>query len=248
MRLKRLFTLAAAWIAATAIAPPPAAPPASTAMKLGDCDLKTAAVDTNFQTGDFSIPSHIAMNCPTRDMQADRANGNDKKRDVTLYGHVTIHDAQGAASLTDMGTGSEGAQGPATLTSDQLNVNDISKVYTATGNVVYLQGTRKINADKGVLDDKTKLLTLYKLHFTQGTQSVDADQGVLNDRTHDLDLTGTVHVVDGLRSMDAEHVLYNTQNGTLHARGNVDMRFPGGPAPGPPGTPAPKKKHRLIPF
>ncbi|MBV9403206.1 MAG: hypothetical protein JO018_05710, partial [Candidatus Eremiobacteraeota bacterium] len=55
------------------------------------------------------------------------------------------------------------------------------------------------------------------------------------------------HVIDGDRSMDADHILYNTQSGALHARGHIVMQFPGQEAGAPAPAPKPKKK-RILPF
>ncbi len=209
--------------------------------------MHSGAVDTNQQTGAFSFPGHVLLTRPSGDINADRATGNFKQKRATLIGHVVLHDSQGGA-FANFGTGTQPNGVPSTLNTDRLDVDSISKIYVATGNVHYTQGARTIDAQKGTLDDNTKNLTLYTLHFVQGTQTVDATQGVLNDRTHILDLTGKVHIVDADRKMDADHVVYNTQSGQMHAQGNVNMSFPGGEQPGIPGAPAKKKKKKLIPF
>ncbi|MBV9263228.1 MAG: hypothetical protein JO324_02830 [Candidatus Eremiobacteraeota bacterium] len=56
---------------------------------------------------------------------------------------------------------------------------------------------------------------------------VDAESGTLNDDAHTLLLEGTVHIVQGTRSMAARKVLYNTITGSAHAEGDVTMQFPG---------------------
>ncbi|GAC1358781.1 MAG: hypothetical protein NVSMB31_19150 [Vulcanimicrobiaceae bacterium] len=211
----------------------------------GEWTVHTDAVDLNEKTGNFTVPGHITLNRPTGDINADKANGNFKQKHAILNGHVVLHDTQGGA-FTNFGTG-QSTGGPSTLTTDQLDVNSITKIYTATGNVHYIQGARTIDAQRGSMDDNTKDLTLYEVHFVQGTQTVDATQGVLNDKTHILDLTGKVHVVDADRKMDADHVVYNTVTGDMHARGSVSMSFPGGQEPQSPAV-AKKKKKKLIPF
>jgi lipopolysaccharide assembly outer membrane protein LptD (OstA) len=217
---------------------------------LGECKMDAGAIDGNFKTGDFTIPGHVHLACPTRDVDADHAKGNQKSRLATLLGNVIIHDRGGSSgAFSTFGTGNQSAsQGPSTLTTDRLDIDSGRKLYTATGNVHYVQGSRSIDAEKGTLDDISKDLTLYTLHFTEGTQKVDAHQGVMNSNSHMMDLTGAVHVVDGDRKMDADHVVYNTQSGDLHARGNVVMRFPGGEQPQPAAPAAKKKKKKLIPF
>ena len=217
---------------------------------LGECKMDAGAIDGNFKTGDFNIPGHVHVVCPTRDVDADHAKGNQRTKLATLLGHVVIHDRGGSTPLggfTPNGQTSS-SQGPSTLTTDQLDIDSGRKLYTATGNVHYVQGARAIDAQKGVLDDVSKDITLYTLHFTEGTQKVDASQGVMNSNSHVMDLTGNVHVVDGDRKMDADHVVYNTQSGDLHARGNVVMRFPSGEQPQSSAPASKKKKKKLIPF
>ncbi|GAC1504108.1 MAG: hypothetical protein NVS1B14_09850 [Vulcanimicrobiaceae bacterium] len=221
--------------------------PGGAQFTFGDWHVHTAVVDLNEKTGLFSVPGHILLTRPTGDINADKASGNFKQKQTTLAGHVVVHDSQGGA-FANFGTGQEPNGVPSTLTTDQLEIDSLSKMYVATGNVHYTQGARTIEAQKGTLDDNTKDLTLINLHFVQGTQTVESTQGVLNDRTHILDLTGKVHIVDADRKMDADHVVYNTQSGHMHARGNVNMSFPGGQEPAAPGPPAKKKKKKLIPF
>ena len=240
---------AALLIAVLGAAPARGSSSSSASFTFGEWNVHTNAIDANNNSGDFSVPGHLTLTRPTGDIAADRANGNWKHKHATLYGHVVLHDNRGGSGFADFGTSNEGAQGPATLTTDQLDIDSATKLYTATGNVHYVSGSRTIDSQKGVLDDRTKNLTLYTVHFVQGTQTVDATQGVLNDQSHVLDLTGNVRIVDGDRKMNADHVVYNTASGDLHAKGNVTMAFPGGVAPPPSGpAAAAKKKKRLIPF
>lgn len=253
MRLRKTILGCVLWLstAGIAFAASPAAPPQQQAsFNMGDCKLNTNSMDGNFKTGDFTIPGHVHLACPTRDIDADRATGNQKTKHATLYGHVVIHDTGGGGGPFGGFTpgGAQSSQGPSTLNCDKLDIDSARKFYTATGNVHYVQGNRTIDAEKGTLNDITKDLTLYTLHFTEGSQKVDASQGVMNGASHVMDLTGKVHIVDGGRKMDADHVTYNTQSGALHAVGNVTMQFPSGEEQAPATTPAKKKKKRLLPF
>ncbi len=226
-----------------------AAQPSHVSFSMGLCRISTGALDTNnFRAGDFTVPTHISVNCPNRSIEADRAKGNFARKRATLYGHVVVHDQQGGAGLSDFSPSGTAAAGPATLTSDELQIDSLNKLYTAIGNVHYVQGSRVIDARQGTLDDNSKMLTLESLHFAEGVQSGSANHGVLNDITHDLDLTGAVHVVDGDRAMDADHILYNTQSGALHARGHIVMQFPGAEPGAPAPAPTPRKKKRILPF
>ncbi len=154
-------------------------------------------VDVSFKTGDFSTPNQVVMNREGGDITGDRASGNYKTKEMSLYGHVVMHDTQGNfAGLSD--TKSTNSRGPATLTADQVKIDGTAKVYTATGHV----------------------------HYVQADTTVDSDKGTLNDATHDLYLEGNVHVVQGDRTMAAGHVRYNTVTGEAHAEDNVIMQFP----------------------
>lgn len=175
-----------------------AAAASQTQSKLGSWDLKTAQINANVASGQFSAPSPITL---TRGdgsvITADRAVGNYKQKVATLLGHVSVHDAGGTFGLKS----AQGAQsrGPATLTADELKVNDTTHLYDASGHV----------------------------HYEQGNTSADAQSAHLNDVTHILDLSGKVHVVQGDRTMDAEHIVYNTQTGLGTADKDVTVLFPG---------------------
>jgi lipopolysaccharide assembly outer membrane protein LptD (OstA) len=190
------FVAAAALIAA-APKPSPSAAPGGTQFTVGVWTVHMTSVDVNFKNGDFSTPNRITMNREGGDITGDRANGNYKTKAATIYGHVVMHDSQGNfAGLSS--TNASSNRGPATLTADQVNIDGTAKIYTATGNV----------------------------HYVQADTTVDAKKGVLNDGSHELDLQGNVHIVQGDRNMKAEHVVYNTITGKAHAEGNVVMQFP----------------------
>jgi lipopolysaccharide assembly outer membrane protein LptD (OstA) len=155
-------------------------------------------VDVNFKSGDFSTPDKVTMTRGGGDISGDRASGNYKTKNVTIYGHVVMHDTEGNfAGLSN--TKPTKSRGPATLTADQVHIDGTAKIYTADGHV----------------------------HYVQADTTTDADKGVLTDPTHDLDLTGNVHIAQGTRNMEADHVLYNTVSGQAHAEGNpVTLQFP----------------------
>jgi lipopolysaccharide export system protein LptA len=200
------IALVAALLGATpspqaSISPIPSPAPRETRLpavsQVGVWTLHAALLDANFQTGDFSTPQQITMTRGGGDITADRASGNYKTKDATLYGHVVMHDTEGNfAGLSS--TKPAKSRGPATLTADQVHINGQGKIYTATGNV----------------------------HYVQADTTVDSDSGVLDDLSHALDLRGHVRIVQGDRNMIADHVLYNTVTGQAHAEGNVTMQFP----------------------
>jgi lipopolysaccharide assembly outer membrane protein LptD (OstA) len=197
--------LAAAALLAASPSPAPSGSPApvvvpsgeSATFNVGVWTVHSSLLDVNFKNGDFSTPSQLTMTRGGGDITADRANGNYKTKRASLFGHVVMHDTQGnfagLSSVTPAKT-----RGPSTLTADQVDIDGEAKVYTATGNV----------------------------HYVQVDTVVDSEKGVLNDLTHELDLSGNVHIVQGERNMIADHVLYNTITGQAHAEGNVTMQFP----------------------
>jgi lipopolysaccharide export system protein LptA len=212
--MKRLLSLlvGAALIAASPSPVPSAAPSGSpvpipsgenATFQVGVWTVHAALLDVNFKTGDFSTPDQVTMTRGGGDITADRASGNYKANKASLYGHVVMHDTEGNfAGLSSVKPAK--SRGPSTLTADQVDIDSKAKVYTATGNV----------------------------HYVQADTTVDSDKGVLNDETHDLDLTGHVKIVQGERNMLADHVLYNTISGQAHAEGDpVTMQFPSQVAP-----------------
>jgi lipopolysaccharide assembly outer membrane protein LptD (OstA) len=188
--------IAVALLAATPT-PKPSPSSSPTVSQVGVWTIRASQLDTNFKTGDFSTLVQITMTRGGGDITADRASGNFKTKNATLYGHVVLHDTEGNfAGLSSVKPAK--SKGPSTLTADQVHIDGVGKVYTATGNV----------------------------HYVQADTTVDADTGVLNDLTHDLDLKGNVKIVQGERNMVADHVLYNTISGQAHAEGDVTMQFP----------------------
>jgi lipopolysaccharide export system protein LptC len=177
--------------------PSPSASAGPDTFKVGVWTVHAALLDVNFKSGDFSTPQQLTMTRGGGDITADRASGNYKSKAATLYGHVVMHDTEGNFSGLSS-TKPAKSRGPSTLTADQVHIDGAGKVYTATGNV----------------------------HYVQADTTVNADNGVLNDSTHDLDLTGNVKIVQGERNMVANHVLYNTISGQAHAEGDVVMQFP----------------------
>ncbi|HET7813018.1 MAG TPA: LptA/OstA family protein [Candidatus Baltobacteraceae bacterium] len=203
--MKRTFSLIAiAAIGVAAAAKPPAKPPAkapaaqTSTAQIGTWTVEASEMAANMQTGQFSVPVKITM---TRSdgstVQGDRAVGNFKQKRIALYGNVSVHDVSGNFGLQSGQAGQ--SRGPSTLTTDQLLVNDKTRLYDARGNV----------------------------HYEQGDSTATSDAAHLNDKTHELTMTGKVHVVQGDRSLDADSVVYNTQTGQGSANNNVQMQFPG---------------------
>ncbi|HLY04051.1 MAG TPA: LptA/OstA family protein [Candidatus Cybelea sp.] len=177
--------------------PSPGAAPA--AFDLGVWTVHASSLDANFKTGDFSTPAKVVMTRTGGDVTADRANGNYKKQVLYLNGHVVMHDSQGSAGSLTGGDADTHQSSPSTLTADKAQIDGQAKLYTATGNV----------------------------HYVQADTNVTADSGTLDDQAHTLLLQGAVHIVSGTRKLSAGKVLYNTTTGTAHAEKDVTMQFPG---------------------
>lgn len=226
--MKRLAALAACWCLLGAGPPPkPAAtgpaPPKPSASGLpgefsnvgGFDTITTRTIDTNLNTGVFSVPQHFTASRQGTEISADKATGNTKQKIVHATGNVIVHQngpvqAQGEAAKFN-------SQDPSTLTCDKLNVDGTRKYYVATGNV----------------------------HFTQAGRDATADRGTLNEVTNELHLHGNVHIRDRDQYLDGDNVVYNTKTGDVRASGNPVMVRAPVATPGPPGlgpTPAPTKK------
>jgi lipopolysaccharide assembly outer membrane protein LptD (OstA) len=175
-----------------------ASPNAPASFDLGVWTVHASSLDANFKNGDFSTPNKVVMTRSGGDVSADRANGNYKKKELFLNGHVVMHDNSGSAQ-TLSGGNTPRAASPSTLTADKAQIDGEAKVYKAIGNVHYVQADTVVNAETGTLDDAA----------------------------HTLLLEGAVHITQGTRSMTARRVLYNTVSGTAHAEGDVTMQFPG---------------------
>jgi lipopolysaccharide export system protein LptA len=169
--------------------------------------------------GDFTMPHKVTFSRPGSDGTADRAEGNDKRGTVSLFGNVVVHD-NGNAPEAD--TDDEYAKGgPSTLTCDQLDVDSKAKVYTAIGHV----------------------------HFEQGGRKADAERGVLNRTTGMLHLEGNVKTADGESTLTAQNLDYNVITKHVEANGKpilIKQPVPT-PEPGTVG-PSPKPKKRRLPF
>lgn len=197
----RAFAAALLIVALLAAAPgKPNPKPQQASAKIGEWNLVTDQLSANLQTGQFSAPDHVTMTrTDGSTVVADRATGNYKQHQAQLYGNVTVHDASGTFGLRSAQGTQASSRGPATLTSDELKLDDTAHLYDATGHV----------------------------HYVQGDTDVTSDTAHLNDSTHVLDLKGKVHVVQGDRTLDADTATYNTQSGYGEASSNVTVTFPG---------------------
>jgi lipopolysaccharide export system protein LptA len=212
----RALALGAAVLLMAPAAPPKPQP--SSAPQPPLWDMRTTQMHANMATGEFSAPDHVLLTrADGSTVDADRATGNYKKHQASLYGNVIVKDAGGTFGLRSASAAQ--GRGPATLTSDELYLDDAAHTYDAKGNV----------------------------HYVQGDTTVDAQTAHLNDVTHQIDLTGKVHVVQGDRTIDADRATYNTQSGLGEAHaakdGDVIVTMPG-PSPSI-ATPKPLKAPKI---
>ncbi|MBC5825685.1 MAG: LPS export ABC transporter periplasmic protein LptC [Candidatus Eremiobacteraeota bacterium] len=191
-----------AWAAAAVLsgggadAAPGAGQPTSFAgtasQKIGDLTVNFGEFDGNFKSGDFTIPGAVTGHSSDGDFRADRASGNLRRDEITMIGHVVVHRLGGVG-------GSGQPQEPVTLTCQQLRIATKAKLYTASGAVKVVQGSKSLTAPFMRLDDTT----------------------------HQSELTGGVHAEQPPdRTFDAASVLYNTRSQDFKALGNVQATFP----------------------
>jgi lipopolysaccharide assembly outer membrane protein LptD (OstA) len=160
----------------------------------GAWTLDTDDLDANLKTGKFTAPHSVAM---TREdgstVNADRADGNYKRKKATLYGHVSVHDASGTFGLR---SASAVHHDPATLTADKVALDDVAHVYDADGAVHYEQGQTTVDAQKAHLNDLTHRLDLTgKVHVVQGQKTLDADTATYNTITGDGEADGNAMMI-----------------------------------------------------
>jgi lipopolysaccharide export system protein LptA len=186
--------------------------------------VETDQAHYNQDSGDFRMPDKAKFSRAGTDATGDHANGNTKRGTLTLEGNVVVHDNGSAPEANTETAYSKG--GPSTMTCDKLDVDARSKLYTASGNVQFEQGTRKGSADRGVLD--------------RGRET--------------LHLDGRVHLADGASTMASDNVDYNLTTKDVVARGGpiiitqpVPSREPRAAGSATP-TPKPKPKRFRLPF
>ncbi len=212
LALRSAATLIAASACVTSLAW--AAAPASSSFThvAGFDHIVTDKFEYNLNSGDFTIPGHFSATRAGTDLSADSATGNSKRKMLHAVGRVVLHSTQGA--------GGGISQRPSTLTSDKLDADGFRKLYTATGN----------------------------MHFVQeGGREANSDNAVLDDANHHLHMEGNVHVRNGEQTIDAAVLDYDTLSGQLIGSGNVTISTPvETPTPGAAGTAKPKRKKLPI--
>jgi lipopolysaccharide assembly outer membrane protein LptD (OstA) len=185
-----LRNLLAAMVLVAAVAAAPAA------VTTRDFRIETDQTNSNLNNGDFTMPHRVKFFRPGTDVVGDSAKGNYKAGTVTITGHVVLHDNGESSEAQQAGAAPGG--GPATLECNELQVDSKRKLYIANGNVVYMQGTRRVTAQNGRLDQSA----------------------------HSLDLAGNVRLADGEQTLTAQTVHYDTLTKDVSTNGNTVMSQP----------------------
>jgi lipopolysaccharide assembly outer membrane protein LptD (OstA) len=175
-----------------------------------DYRIETDETHWNFNSGDFTMPHRVRFFRPGTDAVGDKATGNSKQGTATLIGDVVVHDSGNA---TEAGDAAYKGSGPATLTCDKLDIDSKQKLYTATGNV----------------------------HFAQGTRSGTSERAVLNRATGTLRLEGNVHLSDNGSTLSASSVDYNLNTKDAEVRGGPAVMTQPANSPAAPPSAAPPR-------
>ena len=199
--VRAAIAAAAALVLAGAVATATVASPQSAGESVGSNiagfdRIRTAKIDFNINSGDFTIPGHFSATRAGTDVTADRASGNSKTKSLHAEGNVVVHQNQ---PLANRGKTTDLTQRPSTLTCDKLDVDGTRKLYTATGNMHFTQ---------------------------EGGRDATADRAVLDDVTHLLHMEGHVRVQNGEQTIEADSLDYDTQTGQLDGNGNVTITSP----------------------
>lgn len=181
--------------APAAQAPAPA-PDANSLDVIGGFDIRSASIDYNYSTGDYTIPSRFTATNGGTDISADRARGNSKRKVIVADGNVVVH--QSRTPVKPGAATSHFTQAPSTLTGDHINADGVAKFYTVIGNV----------------------------RFTQGEREASADRGTFNDATNEVHMEGNAVIKENGQTLNADVVDYNTQTGDGNASGNVTVVSP----------------------
>ncbi len=203
--------------------PPPPSAPASASPGLPSFETPEYRIETDDISykgnGDFTMPHHVSLTRPGSDAVADRAEGNQKRGTIKLFGNVVVHDNGKAPEAGDNDEYAKG--GPSTLSCDQLDVDSKAKIYIASGH----------------------------MHFEQGTRKAEAERGVLNRGSGMLHLEGEVKTTDGTSTLSAKNLDYNLNSKKVLADGKPIIIKQPVPTPAPGSvSPSPKPRRIRLPF
>ncbi len=200
--------------------------------------IETDETDLNQNSGDFKMPHRVTFSRPGSDAVADSAQGNDKRGNVILIGHVVVHDSSGAGA--SIGPAAGGGSGPMTLDCDRLEIDSRAKIYTAIGNVHFAQAGRQGSAQRGVLDRAANRLHLEgAVSLTDPTSALTANTVDYNLSSKDVDVQGSPAVLKqnaqgggGTDTVTTDTLHYNQNSGDFTMPGKASFARPGTEASG----------------
>lgn len=105
--------------------------------------MRTATINSNSHTGEFSIPSHFIATRQGVEISGDHARGYLGKS-MSVFGHVIVHMPRRSA----------------TLTCERLNIDEAQRVYHANGNVHYREPSQDFSADHADINNTTAIVHL----------------------------------------------------------------------------------------
>jgi lipopolysaccharide export system protein LptA len=117
---------------------------------------------------------------------------------------------------------------PIEVEADELEVRDLEKISIYLGNVVVVQGSLELNADRMVIHfDQDNELRLIELTGTPATfRQLDDEQQEIKGKALQIDYTQSESLVELRESARIDHagdtiesdlIRINTENGSLHA-------------------------------
>src|SRR5580700_4398758 len=113
---------------------------------IGGFDIRSSSIDYNYTTGDYKIPTRFTATNGGTDISADHAVGNSKHKLITADGNVIVH--QNGPLQNHGAQAQKFTQVPSTLTCSHLDADGSAKMYTAVGNVHFVQGQRDATGDR----------------------------------------------------------------------------------------------------
>lgn len=197
---------------------PPSSQPEVPSLETPEYRIVTEQI-TYKGNGDFTMPHHVELSRPGSDATADRAEGNQHRGTIKLFGNVVVHDDGRAPEASENDQYAKG--GPSTLTCDELDVDSKAKIYIASGH----------------------------MHYEQGARKAEAERGVLNRGSGMLHLEGNVKTTDGASTLAAHQLDYNLNTKKVLADGKPIVIKQPVPSPEPGSvSPSPKPKRNRLPF
>jgi lipopolysaccharide assembly outer membrane protein LptD (OstA) len=189
-------------------------------LQLGRFTLEFRNSNYNLKTGDIVLTGGVSGKGPDGDFRADRAFGNRERQEITLVGNVEAHRKTATQTIT--------------LRSDTATIDEHSRTYVASGNVIAQVGPRTMSADQMRLDDATRVFTLTGVvHISEPpNRSLSTTQLVYHDDTGDIFASDPISGTTENGDFRADRAQGNLKTNTLTLTGGV-MLHTGAPQNGP---------------